>query len=53
MPKLDENDCWVYQTEIEQAIRRNMPETMNGRYLAMLRMLGAQARRAIPLEEDD
>jgi len=47
MPELDANDVWFYQMQLEGLIRRNIPDSMNGRSLYMLRVLGAQARRAI------
>ena len=53
MPQLDDNDCWLWQTVLEAMIRRNVPDDMNGRYLSMLRVLCAQARRAnIPPEDN-
>lgn len=45
MPVLNDNDVWFYQTELERLIRRNVPDSMNGRFLAMLRIICAQARR--------
>ena len=45
MPHLDDNDVWFYQIQMEGLIRRNVPDSMNGRSLYMLRVLGAQARR--------
>lgn len=53
MPQLDDNDVWLYQLELERLIRRNLPDTMNGRALAMLACLGAQARRAISHENEE
>lgn len=52
-PQLEDNDVWLYQVELERFIKRSCPDNMNGRYLAMLRTVCAQARRAIPKEEDD
>lgn len=46
MPHLDQNDVYFYQYQIEGAIRRNIPDSMNSRYLYMLRVLAAQARRS-------
>lgn len=52
--QLDENDCWMYQLELEKAVKMNMAKHpyIVGRYLAMLRLLANQARRAIPPKSD-
>lgn len=47
MPVLNDNDVWFYQLELERFIERNMG---GGRLHAMLRVLGAQARRKFNAE---
>lgn len=46
MPHLDDNDVWFYQMNLERLIRISLPDDQSGRYRYMLRVLGAQARRA-------
>jgi hypothetical protein len=44
--ELDDNDCWMYQLELERCLVRVLPDPkMHGRYLAMLKLLANQARR--------
>lgn len=52
MPRLDPNDVWLYEKAIVACIRRNVPDTMNQRVLAMIKVLGARARIAHRLEHE-
>ena len=46
MQRLDANDCWFFQTNLERFIKISNPDAQqNGRYLMMVGMLAAQARR--------
>lgn len=42
--QLEDNDCWMYQMEIERFIERMAPG-MGGKYRYMVQALAAQARR--------
>lgn len=52
MPHLDDNDVWFYQVVLEGMTRRALPDNMNAKYMQMLRILCAQARRAAQYEAE-
>ena len=54
MPKLDENDCWFYQVNLERFVKISNPDPQqHGRYLIMIQMLAAQARRCARLDAEE
>lgn len=54
MARLDENDIWFYQVRFEQMIQVYLPDPqMNGRYMAMIRLLCAQARRMAKVDKEE
>lgn len=52
--KLDENDCWFYQVNLERFVQISNPDPQqHSRYLVMIRMLAAQARRMAAIDAEE
>ena len=52
MPHLDDNDVWFYQYRLEHFIDISTNAEAAGRYKTMVRVLCAQARRALDPEDE-